>query len=119
MKKFLILLEGHGAGCDYTIGCNKNFYLKEAESFQSLLEQYFPDITDAALKDEDWILNINFHPNKYSKASFYEVGEEFDLLTAGMEYIRQYDAKIEELQDDLDEKAEREQYELLKRKFEK
>ena len=30
--KYVALLTGQGEGCDYTIGCNKNFVVFEAES---------------------------------------------------------------------------------------
>lgn len=39
MNKYLVIIEGEGEGCDYTIGCNIRWDFYDAESLEDLKEQ--------------------------------------------------------------------------------
>lgn len=43
MPKFLALITGTGEGCDYTIGCNKTWKVKEAENKEAFIKDILND----------------------------------------------------------------------------
>jgi hypothetical protein len=50
MPKFLVVEKGFGEGCDYTIGCNMNYEIVEADSIEALVQD---TINGALFEDGD------------------------------------------------------------------
>jgi hypothetical protein len=106
MRKFVALITGCGVGCDYTIACNKDFKVQQAEPeeelFNKLMEEYghTENATDLPTIDSIIIFEV-----KDSGMVFLDLSERYDKNKKRV---------LEEKQDAIDKDL----YYKLKQKFE-
>lgn len=107
MPKYVALMRGTGEGCDWTIACNKDYLIFEADNRDKAEEKCFSVYESHGGKKGD--------PAICEIMLFEVTGEKaVDLIS--------YNRKIEEEENNKKqrekEEYEREQYERLKKKFE-
>ena len=95
---FIVLAEGEGQGCDYTIGCNKTFKTLKAETWEE------------AEKEVAEICGEYSEPS-IAKARILEVSQAKDFDIAAWEEKRRKRKAEEELA------SKKAQYEMLKEEF--
>ena len=55
MAKYVLIVEGAGTGCDYSIDCNKTFDTFRAESFEEVVEYVRENVVEYYSDDRvDW-----------------------------------------------------------------
>ena len=134
--KFIVLQSQKG-GCDYTIGCGKNWEIVEADSEQEALKQIFgnpanidEDAIDnpRAWRSENAIivgLNGDGCPDSveiYELGAFHATKEQcrniFDNIQVKIDELAEEVEKIERIsRREEKEEREKEEYKRLKRKF--
>jgi hypothetical protein len=111
MIKFLVLLEGYGQGCDYTIDCNKKWIWIEAESREQAIKKVV----------EDWY-GVAYHVRDYESHSIKDiqmipVSEVIDLGSYCLqEQDRKNKIELDKATKEREQK-ERAEYERLQKKF--
>lgn len=109
MGLYAALIVGTGEGCDYTLGCNKTWVIKEAETID--------DFRMSVLEDFGM---LNFGRKTIpdiliEKMDIFEICGETQSVTGIPEWFFEEVKKSEVIKK---EEKERELYEKLKRKFE-
>lgn len=104
--KYLILLEGHGGGCDYTIGCNKKWEFIEAGSIQDARDKVALILEDHGCEEGC---------SRIAKATIIEPASISDFKISGWEADKAKERR--ELQERELEKREKADFERLKEKF--
>ena len=86
MSLYVTLLVGVGKGCDYTIGCNKQFYLCECRNDKAAVRWCKENVRDVG-------------SNSIEEVTLFKVAEEVELPESIFD--ADLDEKLEALEDDL------------------
>lgn len=129
MKKFYVYRKQVGKGCDYTIDCGVSFELFHGKSKEEVIKQIIdiPDDWKDSATDEDLLhdiisdsglryLNKDYLPLK--EIILMEVTNEIDLFPFLEAKKSEIDNYVKRINQNKSEKAERAEYERLKKKFE-
>lgn len=104
--KYLVLIEGKGYGCDYTIGCNKEWI---ELNLSDDIEKAEEDAIDHILKyygDEERVESIKIVPYNF-------------IIMADLQgYLNEMKFKEEAAAQAINDANEKAEYERLKKKFE-
>src|SRR3989304_10493996 len=124
MNKWVICIEGHGEGCDYTIGCNYKFLEYETESglLPDLIDKLHCDF--AGLNDMDIIPRIYMsgfekYPEHVYDKVYVSHGELVDISDELRAKIKDMLIAKDQENEKQEENAEHELYKKLKEKYEK
>jgi len=117
MSKWVVCINGHGQGCDYTIGCNSKFYETEADSLQALIDKLNYDF--ANLKDvkeygetpQIYMSGFEKYPENVYDKVYVACGELVDISDKLREKIKDMISEKEK------EDSEYELYKKLKEKY--
>ena len=133
MPEFIVLKTGHGgrdAGCDYTIGCNMTWDFITAKSMKDAIKKVMGEhpknMTEEEITDEDfmchgygvWTRLATDEEFSYSDVQIIQISKRVDLEDLSMEYMQAYQDRLAMAQNKQKTKAERAEYERLKKKFE-
>jgi hypothetical protein len=131
MKKFIVLKKQDG-GCDYTIGCGRNWEFVEAENKEDVLKKVFGDtdvknLTEKDLNDIEYWKEQNALIPSYdgdcapNDVEIFELGDIYVSDDECAEYYGEVESLIQSILDNQTKKnldAEDEQeYKRLKKKF--
>lgn len=134
MAEFIVLTIGRGgslAGCDYTIDCNKTWSFITAESMKDAIKQVMgthpKDLTEEEILDEEdfqhtnggvWWYLATDDESSYESVQILQILKSEDLEDLSMEYMQAYKDRLAIAQNKQKTKAEKAEYERLKKKFE-
>lgn len=129
--QFIVLMTQNG-GCDYTIGCGLNWEFVKADSKEEALKRVFGDpdkIDEEAIKDPSYWkenncvvhgLNQEGYPDSVTILELGPIEIDSDECESFYGSVKDKFKQIRDKQEAIrKEKAEKDQYEKLKRKFEK
>ena len=132
MKEYLVITNGSGEGCDYTIGCNISYCFLEAENMNDAISKAMGkhplDMLDEEVDDEDFACNLDciarwtdyqtHEEGSLEDISIYEISNNEDLDQMCLSYQKGLKVRRDRNSKKSQEKLERAEYERLKKKFE-
>lgn len=129
MKEYLVIIDGGGGGCDYTIDCNKTWEFVEAKNIDEAIAQVIgPSPSDP--EDEDDAYDYSAHWSRYQAGhesaindiQIFEINTETEGKSADVgelceEYQQEFQEMLESAAVKEKEASEKAQYEILKKKY--
>ena len=127
-KRYLLIREQAGEGCDYTIGCGLDWTIVEGESLEAVVEELrqratatadeYADFEEARgydVKDHEMPWFDEYGEHTIGSARLYEIGDAVELHVD--EWQGQWKAAEEAAEEGAKQDIERAEYERLRAKF--
>ncbi len=125
MKTYVVLQDQQGEGCDYTIGCGKNWLFIEAETIEEAAKKYALKVVED--NGENWLEDQEYPYTQHAERTIEKatiIGVSSSLVMNAKDIERPVEELRKQLRKPIEEKKrqqleskEKAEFERLKKKY--